>query len=186
MAQSEVPATGVEAEEPALAKEARVPEPDGYRMDSYKAPVPTTLGGATVVDIEAAHALWEARTAAFIDVLPRPPKPKNLPDGTVWHEKPRLSIPGAIWLPNTGYGDIADETLTYFRAGLEKATGGDPTRPVLFFCLTDCWMSWNAAKRALENGYSHVYWMPDGSDGWAAAGFETVAVEPEQEKVATP
>jgi rhodanese-related sulfurtransferase len=30
-------------------------------------------------------------------------------------------------------------------------------------------MSWNAAKRALEMGYSNVAWYPDGIDGWAFA-----------------
>ena len=37
-------------------------------------------------------------------MLPRPPKPNNLPAGTVWRDKPRLNIPGSIWLPDTGYG----------------------------------------------------------------------------------
>ena len=30
-------------------------------------------------------------------------------------------------------------------------------------------MSWNAAKRALALGYTHVAWYPEGTDGWAAA-----------------
>ena len=61
----------------------------------------------------------------------------------------------------------ADETQAYFAAGLEQATGGDPDHPVVFFCLDDCWMSWNAAKRAIEAGYSDVIWFPEGTDGWA-------------------
>ncbi len=32
-------------------------------------------------------------------------------------------------------------------------------------------MSWNAAKRALEYGFSNVSWYPGGSDGWAKAGL---------------
>ncbi|MEO1307900.1 MAG: PQQ-dependent catabolism-associated CXXCW motif protein, partial [Pseudomonadota bacterium] len=83
-----------------------VPEPKGYREDAYRAPVPETLTGGTVVDAEEAHTLWEAG-AAFIDVLPQAPKPANLPKGTIWREKVRNSIPGAIWLPNVGYGKIA-------------------------------------------------------------------------------
>ena len=51
-----------------------------------------------------AEAIWRAKSGVFIDVLPRPPKPKNLPEGTVWRDKPRLNIPGSIWLPDTGYG----------------------------------------------------------------------------------
>jgi PQQ-dependent catabolism-associated CXXCW motif protein len=37
------------------------------------------------------------------------------------------------------------------------------------YCLKDCWMSWNAAKRALAMGYTNVAWYPDGTDGWASA-----------------
>jgi len=158
---------------------AQVVEPEEFREDHYRAPVPETLAGAIVVDSEAAHGLWQDGKAAFIDVLPRPPKPANLPEGTIWHEKPRLSIPGAIWLPNVGYGRIADVTDAYFRTGLEKATGGEKSRPVLFFCLDECWMSWNAAKRALEYGYATVYWYPEGTDGWRFQDYPVEDVKPE-------
>ncbi|MCR8548379.1 PQQ-dependent catabolism-associated CXXCW motif protein [Salipiger sp. P9] len=157
---------------PALAF-AGEPEPEGYRMDHYRGPVPDTLTGATVVDAEVAFALWQSGAVAFIDVLPQAPKPANLPEGTIWRDKPRDSIPGAIWLPNVGYGAIADVTEAYFRAGLAEATGGDLAHPVLFFCLAECWMSWNAAKRALEYGYSTVYWFPEGTDGWVFQDYPT-------------
>ncbi|MEO1495216.1 MAG: PQQ-dependent catabolism-associated CXXCW motif protein [Pseudomonadota bacterium] len=152
-------------------------EPSGYRMDHYRGPVPGTLTGATVVNDAAAHALWQEGKTAFIDVLPRPPKPKGLPEDTIWREKPHRSIPGAIWLPNVGYGAIHTDTHAYFKAGLSEATGGDPAHPVLFFCLAECWMSWNAAKRALEYGYSHVFWYPDGTDGWTFEDWPTEKVK---------
>ncbi|TCP44531.1 PQQ-dependent catabolism-associated CXXCW motif protein [Rhodovulum marinum] len=159
---------------------AQVAEPDTYRTDHYREPVPGTLTGGTVVDAEQAHALWQSGEVAFVDVLPRAPKPPNLPAGTIWRDKPRFSIPGAIWLPNVGYGEIAEATHAYFRAGLNRVTGGDPAHPVLFFCLADCWMSWNAAKRALEYGYTTVYWFPDGTDGWTFLDYpvERLAAEP--------
>ncbi|WP_299673215.1 PQQ-dependent catabolism-associated CXXCW motif protein [uncultured Roseobacter sp.] len=156
-----------------------VPEPSDYRTDHYRAPVPATLLGATVVGPEEAHALWERDDAAFIDVMPQPPKPANLPKGTIWRDKPRHTIPGAIWLPNVGYGAIADITADYFKTGLEKITEGDPTHPVVIFCLEDCWMSWNAAKRALEWGYTSVYWLPEGTNGWQLWGYPLEKVKPE-------
>jgi PQQ-dependent catabolism-associated CXXCW motif protein len=159
----------------ALAAE---PEPPGYRGEPYRAPVPATLRGAVVVDDEAAHALWWSRRVAFIDVLPRAPRPEGLPEGTLWRDPPHASIPGALWLPNTGYDALADETLAYFRTGLATATEGDPTTPVVFFCLQDCWMSWNAAKRALELGYTRVFWYPAGTDGWAAFGLPLEEAKP--------
>ena len=157
-----------------------VPEPEDYRMDEYRAPVPATLEGGRVVGPEESHALWEAGETAFIDVMPQAPKPANLPKGTIWRDKPRNSIPGAIWLPNVGYGAIADVTADYFQRGLERATKGDRTHSVLFFCLEDCWMSWNAAKRAIQWGYSDVYWLPEGTDGWQLWDFPLERITPEE------
>lgn len=157
-----------------------VAEPDGYRMEEFRAPVPATLRGGTVVGDAEAFALWQQGGVAFIDVLPRAPRPANLPEGTIWREKPRKSIPGAIWLPNVGYGALAEVTDAYFRDGLDRATGGDTAHPVLFFCLADCWMSWNAAKRAIEEyGYTAVYWYPDGTDGWSFQDYPMEEISPE-------
>jgi len=154
-----------------------VVEPADYRSDPYRDAVPATLKGARVVDSEEAHAIWKAGKTAFVDVIPRPPKPEGLPEGTIWREKPRYSIPGAIWLPNVGYDRIADVTHDYFKAGLAQVTGGDLSYPVLIFCLEDCWMSWNAAKRALEYGYTDVIWYPTGTDGWSFFDFPLEKVE---------
>ena len=156
-----------------------VPEPEGYRSDNYRAPVPATLSGAKVLTTEEANAIWRAGAAVFIDVLPRPPKPPNLPAGTIWRDKPRLNIPGSVWLPDTGYGTLAAATEEYLRQGLARASGGDKTRLLVLYCLANCWMSWNAAKRALSFGYSNVVWYPDGTDGWQAANLPLVESQPE-------
>ena len=163
---------------PVVCLAETIPEPTEYRMDTYRAPVPASIAGGTVVGPKAAYALWQDGGAAFIDVMPQAPKPQNLPEGTIWREKPRESIPGAIWLANVGYGAIANVTQTYFRKGLQNATNGDRNYPVVMFCLADCWMSWNAAKRAIEWGYSEVYWMPEGTDGWAALSYPLESVLP--------
>lgn len=165
------PAGSTRAAEPA-------PEPDGYRMEAYRAPTPATLAGARVLDTAQAAALWRAKGAAFVDVLPRPPRPAALPAGTVWRDPPHESIPGALWLPNTGFGALTGEAEAYFRAGLAQATGGDRARPLVLFCQRQCWMSWNAARRALAEGYRDVAWFPDGVDGWAEAGLPLVPAEP--------
>jgi PQQ-dependent catabolism-associated CXXCW motif protein len=148
---------------------ADVPEPAGYRMEEYRAPVPETLKGATVVTTKEAEALWRGKKAVFFDVMPNAPKPANLPEGTIWKDKVRRDIPGSIWLANVGYGEINAETAAYFRAGIESSAGPDKSKPILFYCMTDCWMSWNAAKRAVEWGYVSVLWYPPGSDGWENA-----------------
>ncbi len=50
---------------------------------------------------------------------------------------------------------------------------------MVFYCLAECWMSWNAAKRAIALGYRQVIWYPEGTDGWAAAGLPLSVTEPE-------
>lgn len=154
-------------------------EPSGYRLDDYRAPTPRTLRGARVVTTREAWAIWQRGKAAFIDVLPHPPKPRNLPPGTIWRERPRLDIPGSIWLPDTGYGALASSTEIYLRDGLLKASGGDRSKPLVIYCLRDCWMSWNAAKRALALGYTDVIWYPEGTDGWSGAHLPLEETLPE-------
>jgi PQQ-dependent catabolism-associated CXXCW motif protein len=161
-----------------LVGAAAPPEPSGYRMDDYRAPTPPTLRDATVLTTEEAHALWVKRQAAFIDVLPRPPRPTGLPTSTIWRPKPRFDIPDSIWLPDTGYGTLAPAMEAYFERGLEQASAGDRGHMLIFYCLEDCWMSWNAAKRAMALGYTRVAWYPDGTDGWTANGFPTERREP--------
>ena len=148
-----------------------ISEPEEYRTEDYRAPTPATLRGARTVTTAEAEQVWKDGTAAFIDVLPHAPRPSNLPPGTIWRDKPRRNIPGSIWLPDTGYGALAPETDEYFRSNLARVTGGDKTKTLVVYCLRDCWMSWNAAKRILGMGYANVVWYPDGTDGWAEAGL---------------
>jgi len=161
------------------ARAAEVVEPDGYRLEDYRSPTPATLRGAAAIGTQQAEQLWRSHGAAFVDVLPRPPRPKTLPEGTLWHDKPRGNIPDSIWLPDTGYGELAPSMADYFARGLEKASGGDRTRLLVFYCLADCWMSWNAARRALALGYVNVAWYRDGTDGWLAAGLPIKDSTPE-------
>jgi PQQ-dependent catabolism-associated CXXCW motif protein len=164
----------------AIAEGPALTEPEGYRLDDYRAPTPATLRGAHVIDTKQAFDLWQAKSAVFVDALPRPPKPADLSPKTVWRDKPRADIPGSVWLVNTGFGALAEATERYFQTGLAKATGGDKKKPLVFYCLADCWMSWNAAKRALSLGYADVSWYPDGTDGWEKEGhpLEDRAPEP--------
>ena len=164
---------------PAFAQQQESFEPEGYRADNYRAPVPATLAGARVLTTSEAEAIWRAKSGAFVDVLPRPPKPKNLPEGTVWRDAPRRNIPGSVWLPDTGYGTLPPAMEDYFRRGLARVSGGDKAALLVIYCLADCWMSWNAAKRALTYGYSNIAWYPDGTDGWERAKLPTEEAQPE-------
>ncbi|ODT60382.1 MULTISPECIES: PQQ-dependent catabolism-associated CXXCW motif protein [Paracoccus] len=154
-----------------------VPEPDTYRGEPYRAPVPATLTGAQVIGIDEAVALHEAG-AAFVDAMPRKARPEGLPEGTLWNEPPHQTIPGALWLWNTGYQALAPAEEARLRDGLTRAQQGDPDRPLVIFCRADCWMSWNAARRAVEWGFEPVLWFPGGTDAWEQAGRPLVIADP--------
>lgn len=157
---------------------AAVPEPNDYRMDDYGAPTPAALHGARVLTTTEAQALWRDKQAVFIDVLPQPPRPEGLAPGTLWHPEPRLDIPGSIWLPDTGYGVLTPPMQDYFTRELAAATDGNRAAVLVFYCKPDCWMSWNAAKRALSLGYTGVAWYPGGATEWQKAGLPLVQTEP--------
>ena len=153
-------------------------EPSGYRMSEFREPVPCTLAGATVVSTEALQLRIERDAPLLVDVLPSPRRPEGVAEGTPWLPPSRRNIPGTVWLPNTGFGELPIEEETYLRANLERLTGGDSSRPLVFYCLAQCWMSWNAARRAVEWGYDSVIWYPDGTDGWEAAGLPLAESSP--------
>jgi PQQ-dependent catabolism-associated CXXCW motif protein len=159
--------------------EVQPPEPTEYRTKDYRAPTPAGLAGAHVVTTAEAELLWQGKSAIFVDVLPHAPRPANLPPGTIWRDKPRLDIPGSIWLPDTGYGALAPATEDYLRKNLQRATGGDRAKLLVIYCLRDCWMSWNAAKRILSMGYANVAWYPDGTDGWTDRLLPVTEAQPE-------
>jgi PQQ-dependent catabolism-associated CXXCW motif protein len=154
-----------------------VEEPADYRMDNFRTPVPATLKGAQVLSNDQAADLWNKDGAIFIDVYPQAPKPPNLPAGTFWREPSHRSIEGAHWLPNVGYGALNTTVDASFRANLERLSKGKRDAPLVFFCLKDCWMSWNAAKRALEYGYTKVMWFRDGTDGWQELGYPLAEIK---------
>jgi PQQ-dependent catabolism-associated CXXCW motif protein len=157
---------------------ARPLEPQGYRMDDYRTPTPETVAGGVVLDTDAAYELWKSGSAVWIDVLPAPRRPANLPISALWMPVPHRDIPDSVWLPDIGRGALNPELETYFRDHLEAATRGQRDTAIVFYCLADCWMSWNAAKRAASWGYTRVYWYPDGTDGWEAAKLPLAEAEP--------
>jgi PQQ-dependent catabolism-associated CXXCW motif protein len=162
----------------ALRVQAEIAEPDGYRMDHYRGPVPATIRGGTVVHVAALPALIAAQHPLLIDVLPAPAPPPeqraDLPRMPLAHN----DIPGSIWLPEVGRGALSPQTETWFRAQLARLTHGDLERPMVFYCLSNCWMSWNATRRAIGYGYKHALWFPEGADGWQAAGNITQTAVP--------
>ena len=151
---------------------------DGYRVADFRAPVPQKVAGAVTVDTTQTSALFDSGEVLFIDVLPAPERPQGLAPHALWMPLARHNIPGSVWLPNVGYGRLSDTLTAFYQSNLKRLTQGNHDKPMVIYCLADCWMSWNAARRAAADGYTHVYWYPDGTDGWQAAGLPLEKSEP--------
>ena len=142
----------------------------GYRIGDYRAPVPAAVPGGTTVDTQQAQALI-AQGAVLLDVLgARGGGPDPL-DGAWRLAGTHDNIPGSTWLPDVGTGTLDARMARYFKDNLARLAGPPPGKPLLFYCQADCWMSWNASRRAALWGYGAVHWYPPGADGWRDAGL---------------
>lgn len=90
-----------------------------------------------------------------------------------------MNWPCSHWLANTGDGELTPEWQSYFARHLYTYTDGHLAHPLVFYCRADCWLSWNAVKRAKALGYNTVYWYRDGLDAWEAAKLPVAAAHPE-------
>ena len=68
-------------------------------MDDYRAPTPATVAGGVVIETDAAYALWKSGNAVWIDVLPAPRRPANLPDRLCGCRCPDTTFPAAYGCP---------------------------------------------------------------------------------------
>lgn len=149
----------------------------GYRMTEYRAPVPATAPGAETIDIPQVQAL-AGQGALLLDVMGL--KTYQLaPDGQFLTPEHRDSLPGAVWLPVVGWGQLEPWQQDYLDSNLARLTRSDKARPIIVFCKVDCWVSWNVVKRLNAEGYSRLYWFAGGSDAWADAGLPLHRVLPE-------
>lgn len=154
-----------------------VAEPPGYWTGPNQGDTPDTVTGAAVVHTDRLPTLIRKEKPVLIDVSPAPAPPPELPAGTVWMAPPHRDIPGSVWLQEAGKGDLPAEAEAFYRTTLERLAKGDRGRAVVLYCHPRCWLSWNAAKRAVSFGYRHVYWYPDGIEGWQEAGHSVAATE---------
>lgn len=131
------------------------------RTAEHSAPTPLALPGGRTIFTPALRELIvnsaEGRQPLMIDVL-----------GGAGHS----TIPGTVWLPDAGRGSSFEDGLQLRLAQtLQVLTGADRTRALAFFCQGPrCWLSYNAALRAVKLGYSEVYWYRGGIEAWLAAG----------------
>lgn len=85
-------------------------------------------------------------------------------------------IPGAIPAVAAAQpGSFNDRNQQDFGAYLQQVTQGNKQYPLIFYCLSiECWMSYNASLRAINLGYTNVFWYRGGISAWKQAGRQTV------------
>jgi len=150
----------------------------GFRIDRQRAPTPDDIPApARTIDAAQARILLEAGAVA-LDVYGAPQSRYDELEGTWLVKDPRLSLPGAIWLPEVGRGTLSDDMQVYLSDNMARLTNGDKTHPLVIFCVADCWMSWNAAQRLTQMGYRDVNWFRLGTDGWLDEGWALAPVTP--------
>lgn len=163
----------------ALAAHAndRVKEPDDFWRGPINSDVPATITGGKVIHADELEELLQRSKPLVIDVSNEEKRPPGLAPNALWLPLPQQVIPDSVWLPGAGDADIAPETDALFRKLLSQVTHDDRDHVVVIYCHERCWLSWNAAKRAIGYGYRNVHWFPEGIEGWRAAGNKTVAAK---------
>ena len=140
-----------------------------YRGLPYHAPTSelAPLGVTRVSASELNELLSLADKPLLIDVYGAIFREESLDfDGAWLVSAPRKNIVGSVWLPNVGKETLKPIINIYFDKNLKELTKNDKNKRLVFYCIEDCWMAWNAAKRAHEWGYKNVMWFREGVDGW--------------------
>ena len=143
----------------------------GFRTAYYRARLPNTVPGGKRITVNEAYTHYQNKSALFVDVMAHTGTGPDPIDGHWRLAAPRKNIPGSIWLADVGTGTLSKEMMTYYRSNLARITNKDKTKPLIIYCTADCWMAWNAVRRAAKWGYKNLLWFPQGSDEWKIKGY---------------
>lgn len=134
-----------------------VPATNQLHSGPMHGPTPTSIpGGRVITTPELVQMLQQGQPIMLIDVLGGP---QLLPNSV---SMPMLAQPGQ---PN-------DQITQQFQYSVAQATGGRNDVPMVFYCQgIQCWMSYNAALRAIAAGQRNVLWYRGGLEAWQAAGL---------------
>ncbi len=148
---------------------------DGYRSTLYRSPTPTFHEHAKTIEPSELLALQQKIPDLLLVDVYRNPWLR----GQFTLPEPHRNLPKSLWLANCGDGTLSAQWLAYCKRNLEQATANNSSHPIVFYCRSDCWLGWNAVKRAHALGYSNLYWLRDGTDGWEQADLPLQLSQPE-------
>ncbi len=127
-------------------------------------PTPVSIPGGQLITTKGLVSLVQGKQAPYFlfDVLGGPEM-----------------LPGAMpnaWLAQPGA--FNDQVQQQMARMLQQGTQGRKDIPLIFYCLsTQCWMSYNAALRAINAGYTNVLWYRGGIEAWKSAGLPTQSAQ---------
>jgi PQQ-dependent catabolism-associated CXXCW motif protein len=139
-------------------QDMKVAAPKSLHTGGMHGPTPNTIPGGQVITTKGLVPLLQSNQvrAYVFDVLGGP---QQLPN----------AIPAAA---ASQPGSFNDETQQRFGQYLQQVTQGNREAPLVFYCQgPQCWMSYNAALRAINLGYKNVLWYRGGIEAWQRAGL---------------
>jgi PQQ-dependent catabolism-associated CXXCW motif protein len=134
-----------------------VPAQSELHAGAPHGPTPNSIPGGQVITTVGVQALVSGQYGPFVmlDVLGG-----------------QQGLPNAIRAtPASQGGSFQDQMQGQFGQFLQQVTQGRKDMPIVLYCLsTECWMSYNAALRAINLGYQNVLWYRGGVEAWQANG----------------
>lgn len=125
--------------------------PQAQLQTTLHGPTPTSIPGGQVITTDRLLGLYQQGSLLVFDVL-----------GSGQHLPMAQNAVGAAEA-----GSFSDNVQQQFGEYLQQVTQGNKGVPMVFYCQgPQCWMSYNAALRAINLGYSQVYWYRGGVEAW--------------------
>lgn len=149
--------------------------PQAELHQEFHAPTPTSIPGGQVITTDRLLALYqqgEQNGLLVFDVLGAGPNAMlPMAQNAVGAAQP---------------GSFNDSTQQQFGQFLQQTTQGNTSRPMVFYCQgPHCWMSYNAALRAIRLGYTQVYWYRGGVEAWQQVSQMAMSM-PQQDQMQMP
>jgi len=143
-------------------------QPSTELVKNVDGPTPTTIPGGKVL---TTLQLYEGLARGTLGKDPSTPTPPVMVDA--WSDPHHMTIPTSTLIPEAGKvtDSKPDKAREQLWTALNKASGGNFEKPLVFFSSgVKNWEGYNAALRAIDMGYSRVYWYRGGIASWKAAG----------------
>ena len=130
-----------------------VPPQSTLKNDNLGGPTPASIpGGRVITTPEVLQLLNNPRgNVVVLDVLGG-----------------QQRLPNAVnAVQASSGGSFQDRTQAQFESQLGQLTNGRKDAPMILYCSSiNCWMSYNAALRAIHAGYTNVFWYRGGLEAW--------------------